>query len=92
MNPNIPEKCNGCGKPLLIENLYVEDGCPCNSMKGINFKPKPCRRCGEACSRPGHRLVELFGEINPGRLASDIMPSVIHVGPWDYELVRRKST
>ncbi len=28
--------CRGCGKPLLPENAWMEDGCPCNSPKGIN--------------------------------------------------------
>ena len=28
--------CNGCGKKLLPENAWMEDGCPCNSPKGVN--------------------------------------------------------
>lgn len=60
-NPNIPDKCNACGEPLLLENLFVEDGCPCNSALGVNFRPTPCAACGVPCSRPGHRLRALFG-------------------------------
>jgi hypothetical protein len=61
MNPTIPAKCNGCGNPLLLENLFVDDGCPCNTPRGVNFKPAPCA-CGDECVKPGHRLVALFGE------------------------------
>lgn len=28
--------CNGCGQPLVSENAWMEDGCPCNSPKGCN--------------------------------------------------------
>lgn len=32
-----PEQpCGGCGKPLLIENAWMEDGCPCNTPAGVN--------------------------------------------------------
>lgn len=61
MNPNIPSKCNACDEPLLLENLFVEDGCPCNSPLGVNFEPKQCAACGLPCSRPGHRVRSLFG-------------------------------
>ncbi len=61
-NPSIPEVCNGCGKPLLLEHLYVDDGCPCNTPRGVNFTPMPCQTCGvDNCVKPGHRLFELFG-------------------------------
>lgn len=62
MNPNLPEKCNFCGAPLLLENLFVDDGCPCNSPRGINLTPQPCAACcSEDCVKPGHRLTALFG-------------------------------
>ena len=61
-NPNIPIQCNSCGKPLLLENLYVDDGCPCNSPRGVNFTPQPCALCElDCCVKPGHRLEQLFG-------------------------------
>jgi len=61
MNPHIPERCKGCGAPLLLENLFVDDGCPCNTPRGVNFEPKPCKVCQvENCVKPGHRLYELF--------------------------------
>ena len=72
MNPNIPEGCNACGKPLLLENLFVEDGCPCNSRKGINFVPEDCMICGERCARPGHRQDKPFGVA--GDLATRTVP------------------
>ena len=62
LNPQFPEKCNGCGRWLLMENLYVDDGCPCNTPRGVNFKPQPCATCGtDNCVKPAHRLAELFG-------------------------------
>lgn len=32
--PELP--CCGCGQPLLIENAWMEDGCPCNTPAGVN--------------------------------------------------------
>ncbi len=62
MNPNIPNECNGCGKSLLLENLYVDDGCPCNTPRGVNFKPIKCTKCKtDDCVKPGHQLKQLFG-------------------------------
>ena len=62
VNPNIPGCCLGCGAPLLLEHLFVDDGCPCNTPRGVNFVPLPCRTCGtDNCVKPGHRLGELFG-------------------------------
>lgn len=61
-NPNIPTKCNGCGEPLLLEKLFCDDGCPCNSPRGINFEPKQCDCCKtNHCVKPGHRIADLFG-------------------------------
>lgn len=53
--------CNGCGHPLLLENLLCEDGCPCNTPRGVNYKPVPCAICGEPCTRPGHHLKAVVG-------------------------------
>jgi hypothetical protein len=65
-NPNIPEKCRGCGASLLLENLYVDDGCPCNTPRGVNLKPQHCDLCRtEDCVKPGHRLQALFGVAPP---------------------------
>lgn len=59
-----PVECRACGKPILLCNLYVDDGCPCNSPRGVNFKPQPCARCRtDHCVKPGHRLGDLFGVI-----------------------------
>jgi hypothetical protein len=59
LNPNIPRKCNGCSKPLLLENLFFDDGCPCNSGRGINFAPRSCSICRvHNCVKPGHRLMQ----------------------------------
>jgi hypothetical protein len=34
--PYAEPNCRGCGKPLLVENAWVTDGCPCNSPLGVN--------------------------------------------------------
>jgi hypothetical protein len=31
-----PEPCRGCGKPLAVDNAWMEDGCPCNTAAGVN--------------------------------------------------------
>lgn len=67
MNPNIPSKCKSCGEPLLLENLYVDDACPCNSPRGVNFQPAWCPTCKvDYCVKPGHRLDALFGIVAQG--------------------------
>jgi len=79
-HPNIPEACNGCGKPLLLENLYVDDGCPCNTPRGINFQPQPCQTCRtDNCVKPGHRLYELFR-------IPDLKPYACHILSGAYTL------
>ena len=32
----VERPCCGCGKPLLVENAWMEDGCPCNTPAGVN--------------------------------------------------------
>lgn len=55
--------CNGCGERLLNENIFVDDGCPCNTPRGINFTPIHCDLCkAEDCIKPGHRIVVAFRE------------------------------
>ena len=34
--PVIKPNCLGCGEPLVIENAWMTDGCPCNSKLGCN--------------------------------------------------------
>ncbi len=60
---NIPRSCNHCGTWLRLENLFVDDGCPCNSRRGINFEPLPCSLCKTDCVKPGHHLEHLFGGV-----------------------------
>lgn len=58
----IPVSCGACGKPLLLAHLFADDGCPCNSPRGINFTPRRCDICGvDDCVKPGHRQADLFG-------------------------------
>jgi hypothetical protein len=30
------DPCRGCGQPLISTNIWITDGCPCNSPRGIN--------------------------------------------------------
>lgn len=49
-------KCRGCGAPLLPENALADDGCPCNSARGLNWPPMPCAICRvDDCVKPAHR-------------------------------------
>jgi hypothetical protein len=34
--PYSDPNCKGCGKPLLVENAWMTDGCPCNTPLGVN--------------------------------------------------------
>lgn len=34
--PKVDPNCAGCGKPLVIENAWMTDGCPCNTPLGVN--------------------------------------------------------
>lgn len=34
--PYAEDNCRGCGKPLLLENAWMTDGCPCNTPLGVN--------------------------------------------------------
>jgi hypothetical protein len=38
-------KCSGCGKPLLAENFWIADGCPCYAPRGINHGRVPKDTC-----------------------------------------------
>jgi hypothetical protein len=59
---NLPTVCRACGGQFLLENLFVDDGCPCNSARGVNLVPQRCEVCKvDDCVKPGHRLAALFG-------------------------------
>jgi len=34
--PYADPNCKGCGNPLIVENSWMTDGCPCNSALGTN--------------------------------------------------------
>jgi len=54
----IPKNCRGCGELLLLENINVDDGCPCNSPRGVNLVPKQCTLCGsQTCVKPAHHII-----------------------------------
>ena len=46
-------KCRACGKPLLMANYRVADGCPCNSIRGINHGIVPSEVCTCEICDPG---------------------------------------
>lgn len=61
-NPSLQRYCRACGKSLRLENLFVDDGCPCNSPRGVNLTPQPCALCKtEHCVKPGHRIEAIWG-------------------------------
>lgn len=61
-----PINCTACKKPLLLCNLFVDDGCPCNSPRGVNFKLSTCGLCrADDCVKPAHHLSTLFGDSMP---------------------------
>lgn len=35
--PVVCELCLGCHKPLVVENAWMTDGCPCNTPLGVNL-------------------------------------------------------
>lgn len=58
MTANFPPACRACGQPLLLQNAYVDDGCPCNSPRGVNVAPGNCRICRDSdCVKPAHRVI-----------------------------------
>ena len=68
MTVAIPTNCQACGKPLLLCNMLVDDGCPCNSRRGVNFMPRPCVLCRTGdCVKPAHIILdEPAGDIQRG--------------------------
>lgn len=58
MMVSFPKTCNACGQPLLLENVFCEDGCPCNSPRGVNVPVRDCSFCMTECARPAHRIIE----------------------------------
>lgn len=53
----ISGKCNACGSAFSMDNLHCDDGCPCNSPRGVNLQPMPCVACkSTGCIKPGHRI------------------------------------
>ena len=52
--------CQACGELLLPANALMDDGCPCNSERGVNFEPIACELCKTSnCVKPGHRGIPL---------------------------------
>lgn len=78
--PVIPEKCNGCGSVLLLKNLYVDDGCPCNTPRGVNFTPQPCAVCGfKDCVKLAHRLAGSVPLSDEGRLQGRLRDLAVYL-------------
>lgn len=69
--------CNACGKPLLLMNLFTDDGCPCNSPRGVNLSPQACAICNTGnCVKPGHHIKEIFGFGVQPPPSADAWPSI----------------
>lgn len=88
MTLNAPAECRACGKPLLLANLLVDDGCPCNSPRGVNFAPQPCALCKtEECVKPAHRLeADAVARLIQWAEASNSMSVSVAVG-WAARMV-----
>lgn len=43
--PRAGGECRGCRKPLLKANRTMADGCPCNSLRGVNHGLVPKDTC-----------------------------------------------
>lgn len=53
----LPKECNACGQTLLLKHLLVDDGCPCNSPRGVNMTPQHCDLCRtDNCVKPAHHI------------------------------------
>ena len=62
--------CNGCGKPLLLENAWMYDGCPCNSPNGINDdNPRRWKLLWALQQKGARRIEELERERDAARAA-----------------------
>lgn len=78
----VPENCKSCGKPLLLRNLFVDDGCPCNSPRGVNFVPLPCDLCKtDNCVKPGHHLTSWWHPMSYNEARQLLGMEPIPVGP-----------
>jgi hypothetical protein len=65
--PTASDNCLGCGKPLLLDNAWVTDGCPCNTPLGINndneTRWRLLMQLQQRDSREAERLRKVLGEI-----------------------------
>ena len=40
---------------IVPSNALVDDGCPCNTPRGVNITPQPCSLCRtDNCVKPAH--------------------------------------
>jgi hypothetical protein len=88
------KKCNGCGKTLLLEHMLCDDGCPCNTPRGINVPPRECRYCKtNDCVKPAHHIAEklasdfaLAQSEQPARDVGELLSMLDNLCGWMTEL------
>jgi hypothetical protein len=80
--PVTSDYCAGCGRPLLIENAWMTDGCPCNSRLGVNsLNETRWRRLMELQQRQA-RIVEQLPRTADGVPIVPGMTVWCRVGPY----------
>lgn len=64
--PDKRDECRGCGKPLIVENAWMADGCPCNSALGVNSMNETRWRLLMQLQQRQERELEKFREAKNG--------------------------
>jgi hypothetical protein len=64
--------CQGCNKPLELNNAWMTDGCPCNSSLGCNNQNETrWRLLMQLQQNQSHRITELEAEKASGVSGTD---------------------
>jgi hypothetical protein len=62
--PIVNANCAGCGKPLLVENAWMTDGCPCNTPLGVNSMNETRWRLLMQLQQQQARKIESLAKLN----------------------------
>lgn len=93
--PLVDSNCKGCGKPLVVENAWLTDGCACNSPLGVNsmnetrwrllmeLQRQQARELG-AARKLVARAIEVFRLADAERLA-ETQKSHAEAAKWESE-------
>lgn len=79
------QPCAGCGKPLLLENAWMEDGCPCNTPAGINnHNLYRWRLLHELQQKGSHRIASLEAALQRSEAVVAIAREQIEIDTRDF--------